>query len=281
MRRLRNSRAAIGISLRHHSTIPIGIRASMRVSFPRYDCLMQVVQRASRLFDVGADPLHVGRHLRRDHTFAGMVARRPGLRVPGAWDGFELAVRSILGQRLGIVDSPALVEKLVQRFGRAIGLQLASLSRLFPLPDVLAKADLTGLGVPRQQAETIAALAHAVSDRKLTFDGYQRGDLMLAALRCLPNITDDALSYIAMRALGDPNAFPEGDTGLHRPLRAGGIRMSGVGLQSRFEGIRPWRACAAMHLWAATEQARGPNCARRNLQARSKRSKTHLAGPLD
>jgi len=210
-----------------------------------------------------------------------MVARRPGLRVPGAWDGFELAVRSILGQRLGIVDSPALVEKLVQRFGRAIGLQLASLSRLFPLPDVLAKADLTGLGVPRQQAETIAALAHAVSDRKLTFDGYQRGDLMLAALRCLPNITDDALSYIAMRALGDPNAFPEGDTGLHRPLRAGGIRMSGVGLQSRFEGIRPWRAYAAMHLWAATEQARGPNCARRNLQARSKRSKTHLAGPLD
>ena len=227
----------------------------MRVILPSYDGLMEVVQRATRLFDLGADALHIGRHLGRDGTIASMVAERPGLRVPGAWDGFELAVRAVLGQRLTVVDPPALVERLVQAFGEPVDVPAPGLSRLFPKAGILAEADLADLGIPRQRAETIASLARAVLARKVTFDGYRGLQGIFAELRLVSNLDENVMSYIAMRSVGEPDVFPYADLGLRRALGTGRRELRRRKCCAAFEKFRPWRAYAAMHLWAATEQA--------------------------
>ncbi len=234
---------------------PSESRLAMRVSLPSYDGLMEVVQRATRLFDLGADALHIGRHLSRDATLAAMVAERPGLRVPGVWDGFELAVRAVLGQQLTVVDSPALVERLVQTFGEPTDVPAPGLSRLFPKPGILAEANLADLGIPRQRAETIASLARAVLARKVAFDSYRGLRGILAALRLLPNMDENIVSYIAMRSVGEPDALSYADIGLRRALGAGRRTASPAEVLRTFEKFRPWRAYAAMYLWTATEQA--------------------------
>jgi AraC family transcriptional regulator of adaptative response / DNA-3-methyladenine glycosylase II len=237
---------------------PSLVRLAMRVILPRYDCLMRVVQRARRLFDLGADVLHIGRHLAQDARFAKMVAERPGLRAPGAWDGFELAVRATLRQQLTVVDAPAFADRLVLTFGRSVQTPIRGLSHLFPTPAILAEANLANLGIPAEQAETISSLARAVSARKLTFDCYRSLEDTLSRLCAFPKLDGGVASYIAMRGLGEPDAFPYTDLGLRRALGAPGRAVSPAELLRIFEKFRPWRAYAAMHLWAATEQARRP-----------------------
>ena len=239
---------------------PDHARLAMRVVLPRYDSLMKVVQRASRLFDLGADALHIGRHLGRDRALAGMVAERPGLRVPGAWDGFELAVRAVLGQQLAIVDSVTITKRLVHAFGQVVEARHAGLARLFPQPEILAEADLTALGISKQHAETIVALARAVGAQKITFEGYRCSENMFEELRLLPHMDESVVSYIAMRTLGEPDALPYKDLGLRRALGSYRRTVSPAELLRSFEKFRPWRAYAAMHLWAA-EQAE--TCVRR------------------
>jgi AraC family transcriptional regulator of adaptative response / DNA-3-methyladenine glycosylase II len=256
---------------------PTHARLAMRVTLPRYDSLMQVVHRASQLFDLGADALHIGRHLGQYRALAAPVAERPGLRVPGAWNGFELAVRAVLGQRLTIVDSPAVVERLVQALGQPVEAQLPGLSRLFPSPEILAEAKLADLGVPHQRAEAIGSLARAILDRRLAFGGYKSLGATLAELRGLPHIDEGAVSYIAMRSLGEPDALPHTDLGLRRMVGAHGRAASPAGALRAFEKFRPWRAYAAMHLWAATEQTATHL---RRAQSRYVRNRRSLSGSL-
>jgi AraC family transcriptional regulator of adaptative response / DNA-3-methyladenine glycosylase II len=233
-------------------------RLAMRVILPSYDGLVQVVQRVSRLFDLGADVLHIVRHLARDARLAEIVAERPGLRVPGAWDGFELAVRATLGQRLTALDRPALAERLVRTFGRPIEAPLPGLSHVFPRPEILAEANLTSIGIPAPQADTIRSLARAVLARKLEFNPFASKSLddALARLRVPSTLDESAASYIAMRSLGEPDAVPHADLGLRRAFGTRGTAVSPAELLHIFESFRPWRAYAAMHLWAATPHAR-------------------------
>src|ERR1700723_2982201 len=235
---------------------PSQARLAMRVCLPKYDCLMQVVQRACRLFDLGADAQHIGRHLGRDRTLAGLVAEHPGLRVPGAWDGFELAVRAILGQQLMAVDSPTLVRRMIETYGEAVGLQIPGLARLFPRPEVLAEANLSGLGIPSDRGETIISLAHAVVAGKIAFNGTQSSVGTTAALRGLPNMREGTMSYIAMRSLGEPDALPNTDLGLCQALSPGRGAVPPADLPRIFEKFRPWRAYAAIHVWASIQKAR-------------------------
>ena len=228
---------------------------AMRVSLPRYDGLMQVVQRASRLFDLGCDALHIGRHLGQDRTLAAMVAERPGLRVPGAWDGFELAVRAALGEQLTVVHASALSERIVQAFGQSVDLRIPGLSHLFPRPEILAQANLADLGIAISRADAITSLARAVLGRKLVFNGYQSSEGRLSPLRNLPNMNESTVSYIAMRSLGEPDAFPHTDFGLRRAWGAHRGIVSPAELLRVFEKFKPWSAYAAMHLWAAAQQA--------------------------
>ena len=223
---------------------------AMRVRLPRYDGLMQIVQRATRLFDLETDTLQIVRHLSRDPSLADMVITHPGLRVPGAWDGFEIAVRAVLGQQLTVVDPPALVGRLVRTFGRAVELPLAGLSHVFPSPSTLAVADLSALGMSRRIADAIGNLARASLARKIRFDGYGGPEGSLALLRRLAGMNEARLSYVAMRSFGDPNAVPHCDRGICRSLPGRGRAASPQQLLSVFQNFQPWRAYAAMQLWS-------------------------------
>jgi AraC family transcriptional regulator, regulatory protein of adaptative response / DNA-3-methyladenine glycosylase II len=235
---------------------PDSSRLAMRVRLPKYDCLMQIVQRATRLFDLETDTLQIVRHLSRHPALTEIVVAHPGLRVPGAWDGFEIAVRAVLGQQLTVVDSPALVERIVRKFGRAVELPPTGLSHIFPSPAILAAADLKALDVPDRVAELIGDLSRANLVRKIRFDGYCRPERSLAALRSLNGISEGALSYVEMRSFGDPNAVPHCDVGIRRAVQSRGKAVSSQRLLSWFQDFQPWRAYAAMHLWSHARQQR-------------------------
>ncbi len=228
----------------------------LRAELPATYGLMQLVERVRRMFDLNADPLRVARVLSRDSYLRALVRARPGLRVPGAWDGFELAVRAILGQQVTVRAATTLAGRLVQRFGRPIDGSVPGLTHLFPDPQALADADLGGIGLTTSRAETIRGLARAVAAGLLALDasrGFEDGVARLAALR---GIGEWTAQYVALRAFGDPDAFPFGDLALRRALANGAGMPSARAVARIAERWRPWRAYAAIHLWASASAKR-------------------------
>jgi AraC family transcriptional regulator of adaptative response / DNA-3-methyladenine glycosylase II len=248
---------------------PSHTRLALRVILPQYDSLLQVVQRVRRLFDLGADTLHIGRHLAQDSSIAAMVAARPGLRAPGAWDGFELAVKAALGEQLTAAGAPELAERLVQALGESVQAPMGGLSRLFPRPEVLAEASLAELGIPSEPAEAIRSLARAVVAGKLTFDGYENLADTLSRLGDVMKVDEGVASYIAMRSLGEPDVVPTSDLDLLQALGPGQRAASRPQLLRAFERYRPWRTYAAMHLWAAAQPSGGRLLASRHSSGRA------------
>jgi AraC family transcriptional regulator of adaptative response / DNA-3-methyladenine glycosylase II len=252
-------------------------RLSMRVLLPGCDRLMQVVQRARRIFDLGADALHIGSYLARDARLAGMVMERPGLRVPGTWDGFELAVLAILGQNLTAVDSAPAIELLVKTFGRPLQVSVRGLTHLFPLPEILAEANLESIGISAQRALAIGTLARAVLGGTLTFDSVTGARNAALQVDSLLGLKEDAAAYIAMRALGDPDAFSCTSLAFRRALASHRSPVPSEEVMRIFEEYRPWRAYAAMHHWTAMQQTIrqiGSSRAARNSNARSIRRRS-------
>jgi AraC family transcriptional regulator of adaptative response / DNA-3-methyladenine glycosylase II len=247
-------------------------RLSMRVLLPGCDRLMQVVQRARRLFDLGADALHIGSYLARDTRLAGMIMERPGLRVPGAWDGFELAVLAILGQDL-TADHPAeVIGQLVKIFGRPLQVPMPGLTHLFPTPATLAEADLENIGITTQKADTIRVLAKAVVAGTLIFDSVKGARAAALQPQSLLRLGEGTAAYIAMRALGDPDAFSCASLAFRRAVASHRSPVSTEEVLRIFEAYRPWRAYAAMHYWVMmqkTAERIGPPSAARNSNARS------------
>jgi AraC family transcriptional regulator of adaptative response / DNA-3-methyladenine glycosylase II len=233
-------------------------RLSMRVIISNCDCLMQVVQRARRMFDLEADTVHIEQHLSQDARLARMLAERPGLRLPGAWDGFELAVRAILGQQLTVVDTPVLAQRLVRAFGRPVQTPIHGLSHVFPRPEILAEANLTNIGVPADQAATICSLAHAVLAGKLAFNSSKSLKGALSRLHGHPGLNESVASYIAMRSCGEPDSLPHTDRGLRQALATDGRPVSPAELLRIFRTFKPWRAYAAMHFSAAMQKSGRP-----------------------
>lgn len=210
-----------------------------------------MVERARRIFDLGADPLAIDERLAASPVLTRAVAATPGLRVPGVWDSFELAVRAILGQQITVQGATTLSGRLVRRFGTPVSLgDDPALTHLFPSPAVLAHADLTTIGLPRARAEAIRGLAAAVAAGELVLDAPQGLDEAMPRLRALPGIGEWSAHYIAMRALREPDAFPATDLGLRRAVAGDGAPVSDVVLRRMAEAWRPWRAYAAMYLWA-------------------------------
>ena len=236
-----------------------GLRVTIR--FPRIASLATIVQRVRRVFDLSADPLAIRQDLARDPLLAPLVARRPGLRVPGAWDGFEVAVRAILGQQITVRAALKLAAKLVAAYGEALSPSYGdSLTYTFPTAGRMAQADLRSLGMPATRAEVLSSIASvAVSDPSL-FSPTQPLEGAVAKLCSLRGIGEWTAQYIAMRVLGEPDAFPAADIGLMRALTPpGGNRPSAGDVLAKAESWRPWRAYAAQHLWAADAQAQKTN----------------------
>jgi AraC family transcriptional regulator of adaptative response / DNA-3-methyladenine glycosylase II len=217
---------------------------SLRVEFAGPARLFDVVSRVRRIFDLDADPLSIDAGLRRDPLLARLLKARPGLRVPGAWDGFELGVRAILGQQVSVAGASTLTARLAAKFGHPVPFQMEGLAFTFPAAEELANADLS-IGIPASRAGAIHEFARAVESKALVFDGSLDSATFAGRLCALRGLGPWTAQYIAMRALSEPDAFPAGDLVL---LRAAGIQTTAE-LERHSERWRPWRAYAAMHLW--------------------------------
>jgi AraC family transcriptional regulator, regulatory protein of adaptative response / DNA-3-methyladenine glycosylase II len=230
-------------------------RLSVSVRFPNMATLPSIIARVRRVFDLAADPDMIGAHLSLDPVLAPLISARPGLRVPGAWDGFELAVRAIFGQQITVPAATKLLGKLALAHGAPLPAAIKDvegLTHLFPSPSRLAGADLAALGMPKARAVAVSSLAAAIFADPTMFSRGASLDEATAKLRLLPGIGEWTAQYIAMRELREPDAFPAADIGLMRAMAtADGRRPSPAELLSRAERWRPWRAYAALHLWAA------------------------------
>lgn len=240
------------------SRIPGQPAVRLEIPHSMSNSLVAMVHGARRLLDLAADPIEIDRHLSRDPVLRARIRRRPGLRVPGAWDPFETAVRAIVGQQISVRGATTILGRIVERHGDPVG---DGSRRLFPTPEVLAEADLGGIGMPGARVRAVASLAAAVAAGDLVLDEYTDLDDVAARLVALPGVGPWTAQYITMRALGEPDAFPPGDVGVMRALGAGG-RATAVEADERAERWRPWRAYAVMYLW--TKDAPGTRRARAN-----------------
>lgn len=213
--------------------------------------LLGITERVRDLFDLRSDPLLIGEHLGQDPFLQPLVEAVPGMRVPGAWDGFEIAVRAILGQQVSVKAATTMAGRLVQEFGdRLPGGGDGQLTHLFPTAGQLAQADLHKIGLTRPRAFSIRQLAVALEEGQLSFRTGASLQATLEQLTALPGIGMWTAQYIAMRALREPDAFPAGDLGLRKALSPDGrSSVSELELAARAESWRPWRAYAAMYLW--------------------------------
>lgn len=220
------------------------------VRLPRLNVLPAIIARVRRQFDLGAEPIAIATALSTDPILAPLVAARPGMRVPGAWDGFEVAVRAVLGQQITVKAATRLATRVVSTLGRRVtGLGSADLTHVFPRPESFHSDVLTTLGMPRARAMTLAGIAQAaISDRR-RFDPRRNLQESVAALREIEGVGEWTAQYIAMRAMSESDAFLAADAALRRKLAALGLRLSTAALLSRAERWRPWRAYAMLYLW--------------------------------
>ena len=229
------------------------LRATIR--FPTVKELQIIVERVRRLFDLGADVAAIGEHLAQDRLLAPLVARRPGLRVPGAWDGFELAVRTVLAQQISLRAARQLAAQLVAHLGKPVRGAAAghpALTRTFPGPAQVAAADLSMLRMPGARRDAIQAIARAALANPRLFEPLADLERTVGRLRAIPGVGEWTAHSIALRVAREPDAFPSGDIALLRSVaRHGGVPLRPHELRARAEPWRPWRAYAAQHLWTA------------------------------
>ncbi|MEO8937672.1 MAG: AlkA N-terminal domain-containing protein, partial [Burkholderiaceae bacterium] len=183
--------------------------------------LMNATQRLREMFDLDADPLRISAHFASDALLAAEAAAAPGLRMPGAWDRFELALRAVLGQQISVAGASTLSGRLAERFGLAVVTPFAGLDRAAATAGVLAQADLAdiaAIGMPKTRANTIRELARFADAGGLRMAPGTTCEEAVALLDAIPGIGPWTAHYIAMRALRYPDAFPSGDLGLRKAL---------------------------------------------------------------
>ena len=224
--------------------------ATIRVS--KLSTLPAIIARLRRVFDLAADPLAIATHLAADPLLAPLVAKRPGLRAPGAWDGFELAIRAVLGQQITVSGAIRLAGRVVAAYGTPMQVPDGELTHIFPEPRILADARLDVLGIPRSRAAALSAVAAAVAKSPDIFTVGTGLEETVQRLRSIAGVGEWTAQYIALRQLREPDAFPASDIGLRRALADDdGRRPAAAEVLERAEQWRPWRAYAAQHLWAS------------------------------
>jgi AraC family transcriptional regulator, regulatory protein of adaptative response / DNA-3-methyladenine glycosylase II len=231
-----------------------GPALDVRVRFPDPRALLLIVERVRRMFDLDADPAVIAEHLRADPLLRVALAAYPGVRTPGTWDVFELAVRAILGQQISVTAATTIAGRVAALCGTPVALADAppGLDRRFPTPAQLADAPLERAGIPSARAETIRRLAREVVGGRIAVPPLADAADAVKTLRAVRGIGEWTAQYIAMRGLGDPDALPSGDLVL---CRAAGCTPRE--LDRRSAAWRPWRAYAVILLWqSASDEAR-------------------------
>ncbi len=222
----------------------------VQISYSLMPVLAPLLVRLRQMFDLNANPRVIEAHLSQDARLARIVGQQSGLRVPGAFDGFELAVRAILGQQVTVKAASTLAGRLARAFGEPAQTPFAELEFYSPEPERIAGArpqELVRLGLTRRRAETIRTLAREVAAGTLLLEPGVDVEATLAQLQALPGIGPWTAQYVAMRALAATDAFPHGDLGLAQALELTNERA----MLAATEPWRPWRAYAAQHLWAS------------------------------
>ena len=213
--------------------------------------LPEVIARLRSLFDLDARPEVIAAHLSLDPALAPIVAKRPGLRLPGSFDEFELLVRTVLGQQISVKGATTLAGRLAAAFGDGVPTPVPGLDRAFPTAARLAEAttdELKALGIVTARANAIRTVAVAVRDGVLKLGPSPDPEAVIAGMVELPGIGPWTAHYVAMRALAWPDGFPHGDLVIKRMLGNAKPRD----LLARAEAWRPWRGYATMHLWFAS-----------------------------
>jgi AraC family transcriptional regulator, regulatory protein of adaptative response / DNA-3-methyladenine glycosylase II len=236
---------------------------AVTVHFPRVEALPAILARVKRVFDVSADIQTINQHLGKSPALTALVAQRPGLRAPGGWDGFELAIRAILGQQITVEAARRLLSQLVflcgvplKNFGGVHAAPRLSLTHAFPTPSQVAKANLDQLKLPSTRRETLRALAHAALEDAQLFYPQANMELAVERLKNIRGIGEWTAQYIALHALRETDAFPASDIALLRSATNGhDKRLTPNQLIEQSQPWRPWRAYAAQHLWAADAAA--------------------------
>jgi AraC family transcriptional regulator of adaptative response / DNA-3-methyladenine glycosylase II len=231
----------------------------LQLHCPQPAQLLGVVTRLRRMFDLDANPALIAQALAADPLLGPLCTRRPGLRIPGSWDGFEIAVRAVLGQQISVAAARTLATRIVQRYGAPLPASpLPGLERLFPTPVALAGADLRALGLTTTRAATIRGMAQALLDGRVDFRAEQSLAEFVARWTALPGIGAWTAHYIALRAHGAPDAFPAADLILRRAAMPNGAPLTERAMLARAAAWQPWRAYAVMHLSRASGDQPAP-----------------------
>jgi AraC family transcriptional regulator of adaptative response / DNA-3-methyladenine glycosylase II len=220
----------------------------LQVSESLREVLPLVIRRVRAMFDLDAEPMAIN---------AVLHSRFPdgdGLRVPGALDGYELAVRAVLGQQITVAAARTLAQRLMERFGEPIETPFPELTRLFPSAAVLARAEgdaLGQLGIVKQRQTAIVGIARAVASGQLALHGGADVQATISALKAVPGIGDWTAQYIAMRALRWPDAFPAGDVALHKALDVQHLKQPAREAEAASQAWKPWRSYAVIRAWSS------------------------------
>jgi AraC family transcriptional regulator of adaptative response / DNA-3-methyladenine glycosylase II len=241
----------------HTSALSLKLQCSLTKLLP------QMIARVRRMFDVDADTAGIARHLSKDALLSPLVRSAPGLRVPGAWDGFEQAVRAILGQQISVAAARRLASILVAEFGQPLApsLQGGGLAQIFPEPHELMQRSLAILPMPKARSAALSELAKAAMLDPCLFEWQRYSSLedAVSRFKSIKGLGDWTAQYIALRGLHDPDAFPRGDAALQRSFAQRTRQGSSApgDLTKQAESWRPWRAYAAQHLWHADVRENG------------------------
>jgi AraC family transcriptional regulator of adaptative response / DNA-3-methyladenine glycosylase II len=227
---------------------PGGTCLVVKVEMGNLELLGHAVERIRCMFDLNADPRQIASHLSRDAKLRDLLRQRPGLRVPGSWDGFESAILAILGDGLTAPARKGPVARIVRMFGAHLESPIREMTYLFPRPEVLAVADLSKIGINDACAGAIRRLSLAAVQGNVSFASPRTIEETVMQLKNVCGMNESMAQYVAMRAFGYPDAFPSHEAGLKRSLAAGGRQVSSTDALAMAEHWQPWRAYAAMYL---------------------------------
>jgi AraC family transcriptional regulator of adaptative response / DNA-3-methyladenine glycosylase II len=229
---------------------PKGHGLVVKMALPDSRDLMALVDRLRRMFDLDANLEAVHQALTADPLLAPLVQQFEGLRLPGAWDPFETAVRAVVGQQISVKAARTVLGRIVERTGPPVALaDTPQLTRCFPTAEELLRADPAPAGMSGRRWQTLVGLARAVTDGVIDLRLHTDLEEFVRRLTRLPGIGPWTAQYIALRALGEPDAFPAGDLGLIQALACNGAKPTQGQLLARADAWRPWRAYAATYLW--------------------------------
>lgn len=216
--------------------------------------LMEIQQRVRYMFDLDVDISPIHDLFKQDPVLRPVVEELPGTRLPGSWDPFEICIRAILGQQISVKAATTLAGRIVSRYGPCCGEGYPEgLTSFFPTPEELLQGDLSGIGITGKRQQTILELTAAVKEERVSLTPGQELSAFVDAFTALPGIGPWTANYVAMRALGMPDAFPDSDLVVRKALADGDTLPSAKEVLKRAEAWRPWRAYATLYLWKVAE----------------------------